>query len=68
MSLDDNLLTMEWLRSDLSKVPSQGVSPAWHGDAHRSRWEQLQQGNASFQNWESAMGDLRAELHGHQAP
>jgi len=74
MSLDDKLQAMElrdakqqpW--SDLSKDPSQVVSPAWHGDVLRSRREQVQQGNASFQSWESAMGDLRAELHGHQAP
>jgi hypothetical protein len=68
MSLDDKLQAMELLWADLSKDPSQVVSPAWHGDLLRSRREQAQQGRASFQSWESAMGDLRAELHGHQAP
>jgi hypothetical protein len=56
------------LWADLSKDPSQVVSPPWHGDVLRSRREQVQQGNASFLSWENAMGDLRTELHGHQAP
>jgi hypothetical protein len=68
MSLDDKLQAMELLWADLSKDPSQVVSPAWHGDLLRSRREQAKQGKANFQSWESAMGDLRAELHGHQAP
>jgi hypothetical protein len=68
MSVDDKLQAMELLRADLSKDPAQVLSPAWHGDVLRSRLEQVQQGKASFQSWESAMGELRAELRGHQAP
>jgi hypothetical protein len=70
MSLDDKLQAMElrdakqqpW--SDLSKDPSQVVSPAWHGDVLRSRREQVQQGKASFQSWDAAIEGLRAELAG----
>jgi len=51
---------MEQLWADLSKDPSQVMSPSWHSDMLRSRQEQVQQGKASFQSWESAMGDLRA--------
>jgi hypothetical protein len=68
MSLDDKLQAMELLWADLSKDPSQVVSPAWHGDVLRNRREQMQQGKASFQSWESGMDELRAELRGHQAP
>jgi hypothetical protein len=50
--------------TDLSKDPAQVVSPAWHGDVLRSRREQVQQGNASFQSWNDAIEGLRAELAG----
>ena len=68
MSVDDKLQAMELLWADLSKDPAQVLSPAWHGDVLRSRLEQVQQGKASVQSWETAMGELRAELRGHQAP
>ena len=68
ISLDEKFQAIELRGADLSKDPSQVVSPAWHGDLLRSRQEHAKQGRASFQSWESAMGDLRAELHGHQAP
>jgi hypothetical protein len=64
MSLDDKLQAMELLWADLSKDPSQVVSPAWHGDVLRNRREQMQQGKASFQSWDAAIGELKAELHG----
>jgi hypothetical protein len=68
MSVDDKLQAMEQLWADLSKDPAQVVSPAWHGDVLRSRREQVQQGKASFQSWDAAICELRAELRGHQAP
>lgn len=58
MGLDDKLQAMEQLWADLSKDPAEVVSPAWHGDVLRSRREQVQQGKASFQSWETAMGEL----------
>ena len=54
MSVADKLQAMDLLWADLSKDAAQVVSPPWHGDVLRSR--------------ESAMGELRAELRGHQAP
>lgn len=68
MSVDDKLQAMELLWADLSKDPEQLTSPAWHGEVLRSRREQVLQGQASFQSWESAIGELRAELRGYQAP
>ncbi len=58
------VLPLELLWADLSKDPSQVVSPAWHGDVLRSRQEAVQQGKASFQSWDAAIGELKAELHG----
>ncbi|MFM7514275.1 MAG: addiction module protein [Cyanobium sp.] len=59
---------MELLWADLSRNPEQLASPAWHGEVLRSRREQVLQGQASFQSWDAAIGELRAELGGHQAP
>ena len=68
MTLDDKPQAMELLWAELSKAPEQLASPAWHRDVLRSRRGQVQQGKASFLSWGAAMGELRAELHGHQAP
>ena len=68
MSLDDKLQAMELLWADLSRNPEQLASPAWHGEVLRSRREQVLQGQASFQSWDAAIGELGAELRGHQAP
>lgn len=68
MSVADKLQAIELLWTDLSKDPAQLVSPAWHGDLLRSRREQVLQGKASFLSWDAAMGELRSELRGHQAP
>ena len=67
MSVDDKLQAMELLWADLSQNPAQVASPAWHGEVLRSRREQVQQGKASFQSWDAAIGQLRSELRGHQA-
>ena len=68
MSLDDKLQAMEVLWADLSKAPEQVMSPAWHAEVLRDRREEVQQGKTSFQSWEDAMGELRNELRGNQAP
>ncbi len=68
MSVDDKLQAMELLWAGLSKNPAQLASPAWHTDMLRNRREQLLQGQASFQGWDAAIGELRAELRGPQAP
>jgi hypothetical protein len=63
MPLDDKLQSKELLWANLSKDHSLVVSPAWHGDLLRNRREQVQQGKASFQSWDAAIGELKAELH-----
>jgi hypothetical protein len=68
MSMDDKLQAMELLWADLSRNPEQLASPAWHGEVLRRRREQVLQGQASFQSWNAAIGELRAEMRGRQAP
>ena len=68
MSLEDKIHALELLWSELSKTPEQVVSPAWHGEELHRRLQQLQDSTATFQNWASAIAELKAELHGYQAP
>ena len=68
MSLEDKVQAMELLWAELSKTPEQVASPAWHREELHSRRQQIQDGTASFQNWASAMAELKAELRGYQAP
>jgi len=68
MSVEDKLQAMEQLWADLSRHPEHVASPAWHGEVLRSRREQVLQGQTSFQSWDAATGELRAELRGYQAP
>jgi hypothetical protein len=68
MTHDEKLQAMELLWAELSKTPEQLTSPAWDRVVLRSRREQVQQGQARFQSWDTAMDELRAELRGHQTP
>jgi len=68
MTHDEKIQAMELLWAELSKTPEQLTSPAWHRDVLRSRRGQVQQGQARFQSWDTAIDELRAELRGHQAP
>jgi len=68
MSPDDKLQAMELLWADLSKDPAQVVSPAWHREELHRRQDEVQQGKAGFQSWDAAIGELRDELRGYQAP
>ena len=68
ISVDDKLQAMELLWAALSRNPEPLASAAWHGEVLRSRREQVLQGQASFQSWDAAIVELRAELRGRQAP
>ncbi len=62
MSLDDKLLAMELLWGELSKTPERLEAPHWHRDLLLQRLNQVQQGTASFQSWNTAISELRSEL------
>ena len=62
MSLDDKLLAMELLWGELSKTPERLEAPHWHRDLLLQRLNQVQQGTANFQSWNTAISELRSEL------
>ena len=62
MSLDDKLLAMELLWGELSKTLERLEAPHWHRELLLQRLNQVQQGTASFQSWDSAISELRSEL------
>ena len=62
MSLDDKLLAMELLWGELSKTPERLEAPHWHRELLLQRLNQVQQGTASLQSWDSAISELRSEL------
>ena len=68
MSLDDKLLAMELLWGEISKTPECLQAPQWHRELLLQRLNQVQQGTASFQSWDTAISELRSEMRGHQAP
>jgi hypothetical protein len=59
---------MKLLWANFSWNPEQLASPAWHGEVLRSRREQVLQGQASIHSWDAAIGELSAEMQGHQPP
>ena len=62
MSLDDKLLAMELLWGELSKTLERLEAPHWHRELLLQRLNQVQQGTASFQSWDSAISELRSVL------
>ena len=62
MSLDDKLLAMELLWGELSKTPERLDAPQWQRELLLQRLNQVQQGSASFQSWDTAISELRSEL------
>ena len=68
MSLADKLETMELLWSDISKKPAGLPSPEWHKEILNERRRLVGEGKLSFLSWDTAISDLREELHGDSAP
>ena len=62
MSLDDKLLAMELLWGEFSKTPERLDAPQWHRELLLQRLNQVQQGTASFQSWDTAISELPSEL------
>jgi hypothetical protein len=53
---------MELLWGELSKTPERLEAPHWHRELLFQRLNQVQQGTASFQSWDTAISELRSEL------
>ena len=67
MTLADKLEAMELLWVDISKVPSQLPSPAWHREVLHQRRQLVAQGKLEFQDWDTAIAELREEVRGDSA-
>ena len=66
MTLADKLEALELLWADLSKPSAKLPSPAWHRDVLEQRRRLVAEGNLEFQDWDTAIAELREELHGPQ--
>ena len=64
MTLADKLEAMELLWADISKEPADLPSPDWHRDVLEERRRLVNEGKLKFLDWDTAMADLREELHG----
>lgn len=65
MTLAEKLAVMETLWEDLSANPTDVASPDWHADVLNERRQLFEQGKMNCQTWESAMQQLREEIHGN---
>jgi putative addiction module component len=67
MTLADKLEVMELLWADLSRQPAALPSPPWHRDVLQERRRRAAEGTLKFFDWDTALVDLREELHGNPA-
>jgi hypothetical protein len=65
MTLADKLLAMEALWEDLSRKPGELPSPAWHREVLHERKRLVELGQLKFQDWDTAIAELRGELRGN---
>jgi hypothetical protein len=64
MTIADKLQAMEALWADLSSRADQLPSPDWHRDVLQERKRLVESGQLRFQDWDTAMAELRGELLG----
>jgi hypothetical protein len=62
MTLADKLEAMETLWADISRIPTEVPSPAWHREVLEERRLMVEQGKVQFLDWETAIADLRKEV------
>jgi hypothetical protein len=65
MTIADKLQAMEALWEDLSSRADQLPSPDWHRDVLHERRRLVESGQLEFQNWDTAIAELRGELRGN---
>ena len=62
MSLQENLAAMELLWEDLARSPESVESPTWHKHVLDERRQKIAEGNAQFEDWETAKAEIRKKL------
>ena len=65
MTIADKLQTMEALWADLSTRADQLPSPDWHRDVLQERRRLVESGQLEFQDWDTAIAELRGEVRGN---
>lgn len=68
MTFADKLHAMELLWADLSKHSDALPSPGWHQEILKERRQGAVEGTLKFLDWNTAMTQLRRELHGSPSP
>lgn len=63
MSVEEKLQLLEAVWADLSPVPDELESPAWHGEALAETERRIQAGQATFSDWQKAKGSIRDRLY-----
>lgn len=59
MTIGDKIRIMEYLWGDLCQHADQVQSPAWHSDVLTERERNIQVGEASFEEWNTAKKKIR---------
>jgi Putative addiction module component len=62
MSLQEKLAAMELLWEDLARSPESVESLTWHKDILDERRQKIAEGNAQFEDWETAKTEIRKKL------
>jgi hypothetical protein len=62
MSLKEKLAAMELLWEDLTRSPESVESPSWHKDILDERRQRVAEGQAQFEDWETAKTSIRKNL------
>ena len=62
MSVEDKLQLLEAIWADLSRVPDQLESPAWHKDVLEETERRVESGEATFSDWQRAKASIRDRL------
>jgi outer membrane protein TolC len=62
MSVEEKLQLLEAIWADLSRVPDQLESPAWHKDVLEETERRVESGEATFSDWQEAKASIRDRL------
>ena len=66
MTISDKLQAMETLWADLSRRADQLPSPDWHREVLQERKRLVEKGKLKFQDWDTAITELRGQLRENQ--
>jgi hypothetical protein len=62
MSVEEKLQLLEAVWADLSRLPEEIESPAWHKEVLEEAERRVQSGEATFSDWQKAKGSIRDRL------